>query len=137
MLLLYRSYLYKHSGRVFHLHSIMLLLYPESSCQAVFCGIFTFHYASTVSEVGLCTNIQREYLHSIMLLLYLTIHNSACKRIFIYIPLCFYCIPTGRDGLTIFSYLHSIMLLLYQGVEWLQGGSLFHLHSIMLLLYLI
>ena len=51
---------------------------------------FTFHYASTLSEIGSRGGVHFHNLHSTMLLLYPTANLFACNSYFIYIPLCFY-----------------------------------------------
>ena len=54
-----------------HLHSIMLLLYPNKLVSLSSSHAFTFHYASTLSVHMLPRQLSFLYLHSIMLLLYL------------------------------------------------------------------
>ena len=59
--------------------------------QAWHCG-FTFHYASTLSDlVDDCPYLEVHYLHSTMLLLYHVYGREAAYAVrYIYIPLCFY-----------------------------------------------
>ena len=116
MLLLYRSrHLYLFLC-LFSLHSTMLLLYPKgvywispltisftfhyASTISNVLGVlfdwdaaFTFHYASTISLLRCLVFPVRPPLHSTMLLLYLTV-------------------PSGISFSTLT--LHSTMLLLYQ-----------------------
>ena len=101
--------------RQLHLHSIMLLLYPwrpwsTSLIQIIYIPLcfyfivwrcreesghakFTFHYASTLSDVFWPITWMKFYLHSIMLLLYQL---------------------TMRQFIVFYFHLHSIMLLLYR-----------------------
>ena len=98
--------------------------------------LFTFHYASTLSDSKEYLQIMGQYLHSTMLLLYqsqgvihctiqfhlhstmlLLYRSFSCSLslfVIIYIPLCFYFI-LERQGVFEQSrrHLHSTMLLLY------------------------
>ena len=76
-------------------------------------AIFTFHYASTLSNLKSKAELTKQ----------------------IYIPLCFYFIGDRTEIYTDdVCHLHSIMLLLYQRV-WAKKAYPADLHSIMLLLY--
>ena len=99
--------------------------------------LFTFHYASTLSEfanqcgkkiliyiplcfyfieVSVLHNVAYINLHSTMLLLYRGCAADEFRRIrLIYIPLCFYFIACLRSSHILYSHLHSTMLLLYLG----------------------
>ena len=50
MLLLYRYTAYLPERRIYHLHSTMLLLYPMRPNASKINDLFTFHYASTLSD---------------------------------------------------------------------------------------
>ena len=80
-------------GRIY-LHSTMLLLYPASHIHCRFRGID---------------------LHSTMLLLYHYPETESQFPILIYIPLCFYFIPSWSGQRLSHQNLHSTMLLLYPG----------------------
>ena len=119
-----------------HLHSTMLLLYPDKPAISIKHCIFTFHYASTLSEhpVPLSRNGYSFTFH----------YASTLSR-------------RSQKICNDFVYLHSTMLLLYQKPETGTSGiyhvftfhyastlSVFalcfcccqhHLHSTMLLLY--
>ena len=60
---------------------------------------FTFHYASTLSYARTPEFADLFNLHSTMLLLYLISLMLFTRPFFIYIPLCFYFIPDGRQDL--------------------------------------
>ena len=160
MLLLYPVEPYSDYLRILNLHSTMLLLYPERQGTDTRADPeFTFHYASTLSkERRSCHSELLSHLHSTMLLLYrgscwvqtwscseFTFHYASTlsppavsgpSGFAIYIPLCFYFIPSGCVwSIWIFN-LHSTMLLLYlRNVAMVHTAEL-HLHSTMLLLYL-
>ena len=68
MLLLYRWTAYEPEGESWNLHSTMLLLYLDENMNKISVALFTFHYASTLSQIN-CLSC---------------FYNS------IYIPLCFY-----------------------------------------------
>ena len=71
MLLLYPQKLLLTVTTLWHLHSIMLLLYlPDAVGTLVYCYLFTFHYASTLSMLSATKPADLYNLHSIMLLLY-------------------------------------------------------------------
>ena len=53
-------------------------------------GLFTFHYASTLSIDSAESLWKAVYLHSTMLLLYRWIITGMPGHLTIYIPLCFY-----------------------------------------------
>ena len=129
-----------------HLHSTMLLLYPDKPAISIKHCIFTFHYASTLSEhpVPLSRNgysftfhyastLSRRsqkicndfvYLHSTMLLLYQKPETGTSG---IYHVFTFHYAST----LSVFAlcfcccqhHLHSTMLLLYQWTNFIAAGE--------------
>ena len=113
MLLLYQFLRSPWYDLILYLHSTMLLLYlipparPENSIIFTFhyastlsetevpkivdSVIFTFHYASTLSDhAAHLVSVHLGHLHSTMLLLYQIPRRYGSGRISIYIPLCFY-----------------------------------------------
>ena len=135
----------------------MLLLYRNGNNGKISICIFTFHYASTLSVIGIDLGITTLHLHSTMLLLYPWGDRVVFFELRIYIPLCFYFINLGRDYINVvnkftFHYastlslpyaflilkhrnLHSTMLLLYRIDSHRLGDQFRNLHSTMLLLY--
>ena len=98
-----------------YLHSIMLLLYQNVGLnKAESLSPFTFHYASTLSYVwDAGTPLPRRFTFHYASTL--SRHITRMKTVlWIYIPLCFYFIPDGREREQRKGYLHSIMLLLYR-----------------------
>ena len=71
MLLLYPRELQSQSGFPHLLHSTMLLLYRQCSFGTWLKITFTFHYASTLSQISGIRSMSSIFLHSTMLLLYL------------------------------------------------------------------
>ena len=75
---------------ILYLHSTMLLLYRILFQVISLVYLFTFHYASTLSNRFPRHYAGAVHLHSTMLLLYLWISPVSRFQKFIYIPLCFY-----------------------------------------------
>ena len=92
----------------------MLLLYHRWHINNGWAGIFTFHYASTLSSRASFIIFSIYYLHSTMLLLYLSDIPGKNGYLSIYIPLCFYFIESSGPCDIHRTYLHSTMLLLYR-----------------------
>ena len=99
--------------------------------------LFTFHYASTLSEMADVVITLYQDLHSTMLLLYQLVWNIEFASPHIYIPLCFYFIRFHEFNFHLVKFhLHSTMLLLYLYQPSGNSRSIRNLHSTMLLLYL-
>ena len=113
----------------------MLLLYPVNEIIQLVSSLFTFHYASTLSQTSATEEGSTPHLHSTMLLLYPKLFPAIPEYSVIYIPLCFYFIYHPAGLLFHLSDLHSTMLLLYPGSCYHRLPHLVHLHSTMLLLY--
>ena len=97
------------------LHSTMLLLYRRSNRTPWNTESFTFHYASTLSEPKLISWILESCIY-IPLCFYFILDVSASRTVIsiIYIPLCFYFIDSAScQSLLRIFHLHSTMLLLY------------------------
>ena len=127
---------YHPADLLFHLsdlHSTMLLLYQSLLYSSLFSFTsFTFHYASTLSQIiPQCLNLLFIY---IPLCFYFIEFGRPIKQlhILIYIPLCFYFILEDYYMPEYANNLHSTMLLLYQSLLY---SPFLHLHSTMLLLY--
>ena len=138
MLLLYLNSLLSHKHILNHLHSTMLLLYQyRANRKRLYQSIFTFHYASTLSNYLKTTTDILPHLHSTMLLLYPTGN------------------PTFEIAVTIFTFHYastlserfrstqkSCMIFTFHYASTLSAEIAFivrirlHLHSTMLLLYL-
>ena len=181
MLLLYRRAASSQNRSRRNLHSTMLLLYPSSvrrlcssysiyiplcfyfipasGCMFAFQGIFTFHYASTLSDP--CSYCFRTHfpftfhyastlskclsedhrLYPIFTFHYASTlsgySESKTRRIYkftFHYASTLSCWPSWRKAWP-GSYLHSTMLLLYQMKTGSYYGILLNLHSTMLLLY--
>ena len=99
------------------------------------CYPFTFHYASTLSADGVKYYVSAsKFTFHYASTLSWPRHFYPSQR-WIYIPLCFYFIWFGGVSDVSRLYLHSIMLLLYLRLQDIDRIHLQHLHSIMLLLY--
>ena len=117
-----------------HLHSTMLLLYPDlRQNRKTVCIRFTFHYASTLSPRLLLNLDILIHLHSTMLLLYLWLrekrHLSVKRFTFHYASTL-----SDKDVYTPHSQqdLHSTMLLLYHRTVifwWFPFAFTFHYAS--------
>ena len=119
-----------------HLHSTMLLLYQKYILNNSPTASFTFHYASTLSDVSPDPVLLILHLHSTMLLLYRRLTVVSVFSICIYIPLCFYFIgPCGPMILTVFGFTFHYASTLSLARS-LKSCSDPDLHSTMLLLYL-
>ena len=96
---------------------------------------FTFHYASTLSQIAILDEQEKSHLHSTMLLLYLRAAAAAPKAACIYIPLCFYFIRHGyfRKSCGGFIYIPLCFYFICYGC--LHSLPDPYLHSTMLLLY--
>ena len=130
-----------------NLHSTMLLLYPGSSSYLSLHVQFTFHYASTISEVPTVKAVS-EYLFTFHYASTISFTPAEPPKddFTIYIPLCFYYIlvlniPQKTYSKFTFHYastisqqqlaqnrlnqnLHSTMLLLYRNLhQWLSELS--------------
>ena len=113
---LYLTSGFRKSGNMFSLHSTMLLLIRDFKGQGNGSDlIFTFHYASTYTDIGSLKMTGQSSLHSTMLLL--------IRR------LC-------SNTTLILSPLHSTMLLLIPCEKSWTSSTRFSLHSTMLLLIL-
>ena len=145
--------------RNFHLHSIMLLLYRTATLREDDIGLlFTFHYASTLSQPDIVCD-GHFYIYIPLCFYFIINYNMACIRtIFIYIPLCFYFIKLLKDCMTTVGFIYIPLCFYFIKMTELQPGSTGHiyiplcfyfilqelmnsttftnLHSIMLLLYL-
>ena len=158
MLLLYRDGVVILILTFFNLHSTMLLLYLNTDLKMilslliftfhyastlsnnydlnVFNGfVFTFHYASTLSIFVRSAASLLCHLHSTMLLLYPSPARFPAMLKSIYIPLCFYFIHVPFDIPCLvspftFHYASTLSLALPA-----SGQPTHHLHSTMLLLY--
>ena len=140
------------------LHSTMLLLYL-CSARAISWSywLFTFHYASTLSESKFHKKISIANLHSTMLLLYRGIRYATISSIrftFHYASTLSSLLMTIWNSIFIFTFhyastlsmcryrqgshgpnLHSTMLLLYLIQDRISRSLRLYLHSTMLLLY--
>ena len=98
----------------------MLLLYPVNEIIQLVSSLFTFHYASTLSQTSASQEGSTPHLHSTMLLLYriweahavtnyIHLHSTMLllyraekdvqrEAVYIYIPLCFYFISAEVQG---------------------------------------
>ena len=98
---------------------------------------FTFHYASTLSQLtgGSRIDISIYIPLCFYFIRWIPIIVYICN--IIYIPLCFYFIGvTHGKNPQVIADLHSTMLLLYHPKNTLNKMRQLHLHSTMLLLYL-
>ena len=114
MLLLYLSLRSDHHSPATHLHSTMLLLYPD--------GKKPYWYSGRI-YIPLCFYFIRR--HKLI--------SSIAEHI--YIPLCFYFIHICCSFSILNLNLHSTMLLLYLRQSIASTRRIKNLHSTMLLLY--
>ena len=165
----------------FHLHSTMLLLYPDppgSPWASYFIyiplcfyfikehlyirrgkNIFTFHYASTLSKHQIFPDWKENTIYIPLCFYFISaLHRPRSQRFSIYIPLCFYFIVSIRNGDVIgyiftFHYASTLSnslvgnsalltLFTFHYASTLSGPihaeksqQEIHLHSTMLLLY--
>ena len=101
----------------------MLLLYLIQTTDKVPQLLFTFHYASTLSEIVIRTSYSAFYLHSTMLLLYRKLAGRWRLLLCIYIPLCFYfialspcCSHPASDSFT-FHYASTLSIVGAEHIE--------------------
>ena len=128
----------RHASAMAHLHSTMLLLYLIRRRTGVKRNKFTFHYASTLSQLEKKVEKHNSDLHSTMLLLYLNLNVLIVSSYFhlhsTMLLLYHRSSPVVHPG---GSHLHSTMLLLYPSPDMFIFPNPSNLHSTMLLLYLI